>query len=84
MTLSVGQEAERLLDEQMQAGGYGSVDELIVAALTNLQQTQEAGEFAPGEWDALLAEAEESIRTEGTLDAQEAYEARRRERNSWV
>ena len=80
MTLTIGPETQRLLDERMKAGRYASLEELLIAALTSLEQNEEAGAFDNGEWDALLEAGEQSISAEGTLDGDEAYRARQRDR----
>jgi len=61
----------------MKAGHYASAEDVIRAGLNRLNRT----EFDAGDLDRLLAEGEASIKQEGTLDGQEAFEARRRDRD---
>jgi Arc/MetJ-type ribon-helix-helix transcriptional regulator len=60
MTLTLGPEAQKLIDERMKHGGYATPEDVVLAALALLGQTEDYGDFAPGEWNALLAEAERS------------------------
>ena len=60
MTLTLGPEAQKIIDERMKHGGYATPEDVVIAALTLLGQAEDYGDFAPGEWNALLAEAERS------------------------
>jgi Arc/MetJ-type ribon-helix-helix transcriptional regulator len=40
MTITLGPEAQRLVEEKMKQGGFASPDELVVFALQNLQEVQ--------------------------------------------
>lgn len=42
----------------------------------SLDQQEWLGDFAPGELDELLAEGEQSISQDGTLDGNEAFQLR--------
>ena len=80
MTVTLSPDARRLVEKQLQSGRYASPDQVVAAALALLAQ-ESSPDFAPGELDVLLAEAEQSIETEGTLDGNDAFEARRRARS---
>jgi Arc/MetJ-type ribon-helix-helix transcriptional regulator len=79
MTLNITKEMKRLIERQLRAGRYESPEQVVLAALGNLQLKQ-TGDFCPGELDDLLAEGEASIKAHGTLDSEVAFEARRARR----
>jgi Arc/MetJ-type ribon-helix-helix transcriptional regulator len=60
MNLSLDTAAQRLITERVKSGKYTSPEAVVIAALHALEQNEHGGEFAPGEWDALLAEGEAS------------------------
>jgi len=60
MNLFLDKDTERLINDRVQSGKYTSAEEVVLAALHSLDHDETAGEFAPGEWDALLAEGEAS------------------------
>jgi len=53
---------------------------VVVAAIVALDQEEQFGDFATGELDRLLAEGEQSIEQEGTLDGGKAFRMRRERR----
>jgi putative addiction module CopG family antidote len=59
MNVSLGIDAQKLIEEQVRSGKYASPEEVITAALYALDQDEHA-EFAPGELDALLKEGDDS------------------------
>jgi Arc/MetJ-type ribon-helix-helix transcriptional regulator len=60
MEMPLSARTQKLIKDRMKKGGYGSPDEVIVAALSSLQQQQEYGDFEQGELDELLAQGERS------------------------
>ena len=60
MRIALSPETERLIEEYMKRGGYATADDVIRAGLEVLDQQAAAGDFEAGEWDALIAEAEQS------------------------
>jgi putative addiction module CopG family antidote len=60
MRIALSPETERLIEEYMKRGGYATADDVIRAGLEVLDQQATAGDFEDGEWDALIAEAEQS------------------------
>lgn len=80
MNLTLQPELVRLIEKQVAAGRFASPDEVVAAALQALEQSEEFGEFTPGELSALLVEGEQSIEREGTLDGDEAFRERQRRR----
>ncbi|HMO26776.1 MAG TPA: type II toxin-antitoxin system ParD family antitoxin [Tepidisphaeraceae bacterium] len=60
MKLELSSEVERQIADRLQSGRYASASDVIEAALRSLEQHEQRGDFAPGEWDRLLAEAEAS------------------------
>lgn len=53
-------ETRKLIEERVRRGGYANADELVLAGLASLDQQESIGDFAPGEFDALLEEGEQS------------------------
>jgi putative addiction module CopG family antidote len=60
MNLSLPADVQRLIDERVRSGKYRSAEDVIAAALMQLDQLEEVGDFEAGELDALLAEGEQS------------------------
>ena len=75
--LSLDPEVQKLIDERVKSGRYATPEDVVAAALLTLDQQEWLGEFAPGELDELLAEGEQSITQDGTLDGTEAFQLRR-------
>jgi len=61
-----------MLDDHMRRGGYSSVDDLLIAALTALNDASSTDDFAPGELDALLAEGDADIEVVAVNDITDA------------
>ncbi len=80
MKLSLGSELQKLIDERVQSGKYATPEDVVAAAILTLEQQERFGDFEPRELDKLLADGERSIAQEGTLDGDEAFEARTRRR----
>jgi Arc/MetJ-type ribon-helix-helix transcriptional regulator len=70
MQLTLGPEAQRLIEERLKRGGYTTAEEVVLSGLASLQREEAFGDFAPGEWDELLAEAE---RSGEPIDAEEVF-----------
>lgn len=79
MTLLLSPDAEKIIEEFVRSGRYPSANDVVKAGLAALQR-EDLGDFAPGELMALIQEGEASIAEHGTLDGDEAFEARRRAR----
>lgn len=73
MNLSLAPQTQKLLEERMRSGGYATAEEAIRAGLESLRREEEWGDFEPGEWDRLIAEAEQSVAEHGTIPAEEVY-----------
>ena len=58
MKVALKPEDERYIREQVGAGRYASAEDALAAAVAQLRQADRAGDFAPGELDALIREAE--------------------------
>jgi len=80
MNVPIDPGMQEFIDEKLESGQYDSAADVVRAALTVLKQQELFGDFRPGEWDELLAEGERGIREQGTLDADEALNARRQRR----
>jgi len=81
MNVALSEETHRQLKQRMENGGFATADDAIRAGLELLKQQESLADFAPGELEALIAEGEQSILEEGTMDGDEAFEERRRQRN---
>ena len=77
MTITLSPKAQRLLKVRLKSGRYGSAEEVLLAGLASLTRQERMGEFAPGELQRLVDEGEDSIRREGTVDADEVFESLR-------
>ena len=80
MELALDADTQRIIDQTVRSGRYRTREEVVAAAVTAFVAGQTPGDFAPGEWDRLLAEGEASIEREGTLDGDAALAARRERR----
>jgi Arc/MetJ-type ribon-helix-helix transcriptional regulator len=81
MTLKLPGDIERFIDDQIKSGQYASAQEVVCAGLRLLGMGAGAsagGDFKPGEWDRLLAEAE----TTEAMSLDEVIAKRRAERAS--
>ena len=78
MNLSLDAESQKFIEERVKAGGYPSPEDVVRSALAVLKQQEQWGDFAPGELERLLAEGEESIEREGTIDGEEVFADLRR------
>lgn len=72
MQLALGEEARRLIEMKVKSGRYDSAEAVVLAGLQSLMQQPE-DELEDGELEALLAEAEQSIAEEGTVDADQVF-----------
>ena len=77
MEIALDPATRRFIEQKVRNGAYPSAEAVVQAGLASLRQQEEFGEFAAGELDKLLADGEQSIATEGTLDGDEALAARR-------
>lgn len=76
MNVSLRPEVQKLINDRVDSGKYSSPEEVVEAAVLALDQLETFGEFEAGEWDRLLAEGEQSIDRDGTLDGEEAFRLR--------
>jgi antitoxin ParD1/3/4 len=60
MQLSLPPEIQKLIEERVRSGRYHSAEDVVAAAVTNLDQQESVGDFSPGELDTLLDEGERS------------------------
>jgi putative addiction module CopG family antidote len=75
MEISIRPETQRFLEQKMQSGAYRSIDEVIEAGLAALENMQETfGDFAPGELDELLAEADEDFEKGKVYEGEEVVQ----------
>jgi Arc/MetJ-type ribon-helix-helix transcriptional regulator len=79
MNLTLDGDAEKIIQDQLRNKKFPSAEAVVLAGLKSLSSAA-PDEFDPDEMNQLLAEGEQSIRQEGTLDADEALAARRAHR----
>lgn len=60
MKLSLRPETQEMIDSRVRSGRYNSREDVVAAALAQLDQQEQMGEFDAGELDQLLAEGEAS------------------------
>jgi Arc/MetJ-type ribon-helix-helix transcriptional regulator len=80
MILSLNQDVQKLIDDRVTSGKYSTPEDVIAAAIVALDQQERFGDFGAGELDDLLAEGEQSIEQEGTVDGDEAHRLRSQRR----
>jgi Arc/MetJ-type ribon-helix-helix transcriptional regulator len=79
MKLTLGRDAEQIIRDQLNSRRFADAESVVLAGLKSLA-ARGADEFAPGELAKSLEEGEKSIAQDGTLDGDEAFEARRARR----
>ena len=80
MHLSLPAHIQRLIEERVRSGKYETAEDVVAAAVEHLDQQEEAGDFEPGEWDALI---EEGWRSGAPLDAEAVFQELRQLRNRY-
>ena len=78
--IALSEETHEQLKQRMLSGGYATPEDAIRAGLELLKQRESFRDFGPGELEALIEEGERSIADEGTVDGEEWFEQRRRQR----
>ena len=73
MEITLPDEMKQFVERKVQAGEYESADLVIQAGLAALAQQEQFKDFAPGELDALLAEAEEDFEKGDVYDGEEVF-----------
>lgn len=70
MDLVLSPETQKLLEQRMSRGGYKTPEEAVRAGLAYLEQQEQTGDFAPGELNRLLAEADADIERGDLIDGE--------------
>jgi len=60
MNLTLPLEAQKVIESRLRSGRYRTAEDVVTAALEMLARDECGDEFAPGEWDQLLAAGEQS------------------------
>ncbi len=60
MKLSLPPRIQKLIDERVESGRYKTPEDVVAAAMANLDQQESLGDFEPGEFEQLLDEGEQS------------------------
>jgi len=80
MKISLSPKVQKLVDRRVKSGVFATREEFVAAAVMSLEQQADFGDFRSGEMDQLLAEGERSLRGTASLDGDEAFRRRRRDR----
>ena len=80
MNLSLPDEIQKLIEKRVKSGEYRTAEEVISAAIESFDAQKSFGDFQLGEMKALLADGEQSIDDQGTLDGEEAFQRRQQRR----
>lgn len=59
MTISINADLQRRIEERIRTGGYATAEEVLTAAMSLLDREEQMGDFAPGELQKLIDEAEQ-------------------------
>ncbi|HYV36201.1 MAG TPA: type II toxin-antitoxin system ParD family antitoxin [Gemmataceae bacterium] len=76
MNLLLTPDLQKLINERVTSGKYATAEDVVAAAIMSLDQQEQFGDFETGELDSLLADGEQSIQRDGTLDGDEAFRLR--------
>ena len=75
---AIESELQRFIDDQVASGAYSTPEDVVLAAMAALRQSEQFGDFAPGELNRLLDKGERSLEREGPVLADEVFEEIRR------
>ena len=78
MKLALPTPIQKLIQDRVRSGRYGSAEDVIAAALTHLDQQERAGNFTPGQLDDLLSEGEADIARGDVLELDAVFAELRR------
>ena len=81
MTVTLPSDVQKLVEEQLAAGAYATVEDVLRAGVASLSLPQTHGDFAPGELNAILSKAVQRYRERGGRPADEVF-ARLREKSA--
>ena len=73
MVVQLNDETQKLLEFRMKEGGYDSASDVIHFALSTMNHDDPLDGFAPGELNAMIAQAEEDYRKNGGLTREEVF-----------
>ena len=73
MEILITAERQKFLEQKVRSGAYRSIDEVIEAGLAALEMQETYGDFAPGELDKLLTEADEDFEKGDVVDGEEVF-----------
>jgi putative addiction module CopG family antidote len=74
MNLALPDSIKRLIEERVRSGRYDSPEEVVAAAVTQLDQQDQAATFPPGTLDAAIAEGEVDIAKGDVLDLDDVFD----------
>ena len=79
MNLSLSPEIQKLIQDRVKSGKYGTAEDVIAAAVATLEQQEHSGDFETGELERLLEEGEGSgAPLEGEAVLKELHDLRNR------
>lgn len=59
MNLSLSPQTQKLIEARLRRGEYKTADDVVAAALAQLDQQEQLADFEPGELDALIKQGED-------------------------
>jgi antitoxin ParD1/3/4 len=74
MELSLPAKFRKLIDQRVRSGKYATREDVVIAALTTLDQNERFGEFAPGELDRLTEQGEQSLKRDGAIASESVFQ----------
>ena len=74
MNLSLPPHVQKLIEDRVKSGKYGSPEDVVAAAVATLDQQEQLGEFDPGELERLIEEGE---RSGAPIDAEQVFAEQR-------
>jgi antitoxin ParD1/3/4 len=74
MQLSLPAKFRELIDDRVRSGKYATREDVVIAALTTLDQNERFGEFAPGELDRLTEQGEQSLKRDGAIASESVFQ----------
>jgi antitoxin ParD1/3/4 len=78
MQVSLPPTIQKQIDERVKSGRYGSAGDVISEAVATLVQQEAFADFAPGELDALIEEADKDIANGDVVDGETFFAGMRR------
>jgi putative addiction module CopG family antidote len=84
MNLSLPAKTRKQIEHRVRSGKYNSPEEVVAAAIAQLDQREQMGDFEAGELDRLLEDGEKSGKSlDGKKVLRELHQLGRRKQRKW-